>query len=98
MHPWVASGFNNLGVLYTKLGRPADAEKNFKKALGIATAVLPPSHPHLASYMTSYAQLLRRLGRKDEARRLEEAASRSREAYQRENMVGYTVDVEGMRK
>jgi tetratricopeptide (TPR) repeat protein len=98
MHPWVASGFNNLGVLYSKLGRAADAEKNFKKALNIASTILPASHPHLASYMTSYAQLLRRLGRKDEAKRLEESAARSREAYRRENLVGYTIDVQGIKQ
>ncbi|MBZ5601981.1 MAG: tetratricopeptide repeat protein [Acidobacteriia bacterium] len=98
MHPWVAAGFHNLGVLFMQLGRTQEAEKRLSKALDIAAAVLPMNHPNLTAYMTSYAHLLRETGRKGEAKRLEASAARSREAYRRENFLGYTVDAREIRQ
>jgi tetratricopeptide (TPR) repeat protein len=91
-HPWVAAGMNNLGVVYAALGRSSEAEARFKRALEIAASVLPANHPNLASYRMSYAKLLRGLGRRDEAKRLEDSAMQARASFQRDNLIGYTVD------
>jgi tetratricopeptide (TPR) repeat protein len=91
-HPWVASGLNNLGIVYTALGRLALAETHFQRAIRIAADTLPPEHPNLAKYCASYAHLLRQLGRKGEARELEERARIAREKHAKLNLLGFTVD------
>ncbi|HLH37848.1 MAG TPA: hypothetical protein VKX39_01770 [Bryobacteraceae bacterium] len=63
----------------------------------IGSAELPPNHPDLALFKISDAQLLRRLGRKDQARKLEESAREVQEANRRENLPGYTVDAQRLR-
>ena len=98
MHPWVAAVLNNLGVLYAALHRVEDAEKNFKEAIRIGDAALPANHPDLASFKLSYAHLLRTSGRKEQARKLEESARAARDANQRENLLGYTVDAQRLRR
>jgi tetratricopeptide (TPR) repeat protein len=91
-HPLVAAGLQNLGVVYTNLGRFDEAEASLTRALRIARATLPPDHPNLTAYMNSYAYLLRRLDRKKEARELEQTARVARERYMRQNLLGNTVD------
>jgi tetratricopeptide (TPR) repeat protein len=83
---------DNLGVLYTTLGRTQQAEDCFQRAIRIASVSLPPDHPSLAAYMSSYAVLLRKMDRKDEALRLEKSAKLARERYERNNLIGYTSD------
>lgn len=91
-HPMVAAALNNLGVLYTALNRYEEAEPRLSRAIAIATEVLPPDHPNLASYRNSYAFLLRRLDRKKEAKQLEAAARQSLRRFDRDNALGFTVD------
>ena len=90
--PSLASGLVNLGLFYTDTGKLAPAEKCFERAMQIASQSLPPDHPNLAAYKTDYALLLRKLGRRDDARKLEESAKLSRQNYARRNLLGYTVD------
>ena len=91
-HPWLAAGFNNAAVVDEALGHFDQAETHFKRAIEIASAELPADHPDLTSYRASYAHLLRRIGRKEEARKLEASVNRARQKHARENMDGYTVD------
>jgi hypothetical protein len=44
-HPELAHTLNNLGVVYERLNRPADAERCYRRARAIAAAALPPDHP-----------------------------------------------------
>lgn len=95
-HPWLAAGFNNLAIVYSGLGQLDQAETDFRRAIEIAAAELPADHPDLATYRLSYAQLLRKLGRKGEARQLEQEARTARREHDKENMLGYTVDARGL--
>ncbi len=91
-HPRVASARHNLGVLYARLGRLKEAESRLSRAVEIAARVLPPDHPDLAGYRLNYAYVLRKLDRKKEARDLEAAARASRQRFDHDNALGFTVD------
>ncbi len=91
-HPLIAASLNNLGMLYASLGRFEDAEPYLLRAVEVGRAALPPDHPQLASYMNDYAFVLRKLNRKREAGRIQDAARAAYKRYQRENALGFTVD------
>ena len=44
----LANTLNNLGVVYERLERPADAERCYRRAHAVACAVLPADHPSVA--------------------------------------------------
>jgi tetratricopeptide (TPR) repeat protein len=92
-HARAASALNNLGVLYVHLDRIHDAEPRLARAVSVAEHTLPPDHPDLAAYRQNYAQVLRKLDRKKEAQKLEAAARASRQRFNRDNALGFTVDV-----
>ena len=62
--------FESLGLLYRRAGRPADAERVLRDALGLH----PPDHHGHARVQAELASLLAQDGRTDEARSLLEAA------------------------
>jgi hypothetical protein len=49
LHPDLANTLNNLGVVCEITEKPADAEHCFQRAYEIATAVLEPDHPFVAT-------------------------------------------------
>ena len=53
MHPDLANTLNNLGVVYEPLERPADAERCYRRAFAIASAVLDPNHPFVTLSATN---------------------------------------------
>ena len=53
MHPDLANTLNNLGVIYERLERPVDAERSYRRAFAIASAVLDPHHPFLTLSATN---------------------------------------------
>ena len=66
---------SNLGRLYTKQSRYADAEPLFKRALAILENDQGPRDPSVAIVLASHAQLLRATGRAAEAAQLESRAA-----------------------
>ncbi len=92
-HSRLASALNNLGVLYARLGRLNDAQPRCARAVAVAVQSLPADHPDLAAYRMNYAYVLRKLDRKKEAQKLEAAARTSRDRFNRDNALGFTVDV-----
>ena len=48
IHPDLANTLNNLGVVYERLDRPADAERCYRRAHAIASIALEPDHPFVA--------------------------------------------------
>jgi tetratricopeptide (TPR) repeat protein len=66
----------NLGLLEHRARREAEAAGHLREAIGELEAVLGKAHPDLAQALDSYAEVLRRAGRKPEAR---EASERARE-------------------
>ncbi|MGH8588739.1 MAG: tetratricopeptide repeat protein [Gammaproteobacteria bacterium] len=78
-HPDVAASFNNLAGLYGAQGQYAKAGPLYHRALRILEATLPSDHPHLAQTIESYAALLGRLSRDDEAKAWQAKADAARE-------------------
>jgi hypothetical protein len=44
-HPDLANTLNNLGVVCERIEQPVEAERCYRRAYAIASAVLPPEHP-----------------------------------------------------
>ena len=70
----------NLAGLYRTLGRYADAEAVYERALAVAKASLGPNDPILAMVLENYALLLRSTGRTTAADELEVRAKAIRAA------------------
>ncbi len=70
----MAQSLNNLAVLYTDMGRYAEAEPLHQRSLAIREKALGPEHPEVATSLENYAALLRQTARADEAERLEARA------------------------
>ncbi len=66
---------HNLGSSYVELGRYKDAEKYFKESIAVLTSVGREVEPwRVNTAKKSYADLLRRTGRTEEAKKLEAPA------------------------
>jgi CHAT domain-containing protein/Tfp pilus assembly protein PilF len=61
-HPHVATGLNNLALLYVSLGDYGQAEPLYKRALAIKEKSLGPHDPRVATSLNNLAELYRRLG------------------------------------
>ena len=70
----------NLAGLYRTLGRYADAEPVYERALAVTEASLGPDDPTLAMVLENYALLLRTTGRTAAADELEVRAKAIRAA------------------
>jgi len=66
-HPDVALSASNLGQLYVAQGQPAKAEPFYRQALSIRQKALGLSHPEVAKTLEELANVLRKLGRSQEA-------------------------------
>ena len=82
---------NNLGQLYFKLHRYADAESLYRRALEIRERSLGPNHPDLIETLNAYAVLLKKTKRKQEAEVIMFRAEKI--ATQTDRTTGRTVDV-----
>jgi tetratricopeptide (TPR) repeat protein len=63
----VATGFNDLALLYQREGQYIEAEPLLKRALEIRERTLGPEHADVAATLEDYAMLLRETGRAAEA-------------------------------
>lgn len=70
----VASSWFELGELYRRQEKYAEAEPLLKRALDMRQKIMRPDHLDLALTMERYAATLRMLGKQDEALKLEEQA------------------------
>ncbi len=70
----LATSLNSLATVYQAQGRYAEAEPLYKRSLAIWEKALGPEHPHVATALESYAALLRKTGRGDEAAKMEARA------------------------
>lgn len=69
-HNDVGSMAYNVAMVYHVLNQFPQAEKNYKRALAIKTGTLGAKHPDVVKVLSSFADLLVKLGRDDEARQL----------------------------
>jgi tetratricopeptide (TPR) repeat protein len=79
----------NLAYLYQAMRRYPEAERHLRHALAIIELRCGPASPRTVSLLTTYAEVLRKLGRKSEARAAE---SRARSAGV-SAFTGHSVDV-----
>jgi tetratricopeptide (TPR) repeat protein len=71
-HPDVADCRRELGDVMQARGENAEAEAEYRKALFIWAKAGLPDHPRAADVLVGYAKLVRRFGRADEAREMED--------------------------
>ena len=83
-HFRVATGLNNLALLYKSQGRYFEAEPFYKRSLGIYEKAIGPEHPNVAKSLENYAALLERTNREVEAATMEARAYAIRAKYARE--------------
>jgi hypothetical protein len=63
LHPELAHTLNNLGVACEAAEKPEDAERCYRRAYAIATAVLEPDHPFVATSRKNLSDFYRVRGR-----------------------------------
>jgi tetratricopeptide (TPR) repeat protein len=80
-HPRTAITLFSMGVLYTLQERYEQAELLFQHSLTIRENVFGSEHPNVATCLESYADLLRKMGRTEEAVKMEQRARRIREKW-----------------
>ena len=73
-HPDYAASLNNLAGLYYKMGRHAEAEPLYQRALEITRTALGEGHPDYAASLNNLAALYRAMGRPGEAEPLYQRA------------------------
>lgn len=66
-HPKVGFSLNNLAALLA-VDRPADAVPLYRRAMRIFTRTLGATHPNVGICLENYAAVLRKIGRRKEAR------------------------------
>lgn len=74
-HATVASALHNLGTIHHVIHQYEHAEKAYKKALDIKMRSLGPDNEETVRLTKSYAELLAKTGRAEEAKRLNPALS-----------------------
>ena len=85
--PRLATGLNNLGLLYKAQGKYGEAEPLYKRSLAITEKALGPDHPNVATNLENYALLLRKTQRNAEAVEMEAHAKAIRDKHASENPV-----------
>jgi tetratricopeptide (TPR) repeat protein len=95
-HPSLVVPLGNLGTNYTSLGRFDDACNAYQRALDVCTKTLGED-PTYALLLRNYAVVLRKLGRKHEAKKMETESQRIQRAVDRRNGVGSTISLTALR-
>jgi tetratricopeptide (TPR) repeat protein len=85
LDPHLAMSLNDLGEVYRRQLRYAEAEALHKRALAIREKTLGPDHPDVARSLENYAALLRETGRGAEANEMEAHAKAVRARHAEEN-------------
>ena len=88
----------NLALLEFRAGHPEAAEQNFRRAVQISAAILPPVNPVLPSVYRMLAAYLKETGHKREAKKYVQRGDQVRTAIARESSLGQTVDYQSFRQ
>jgi tetratricopeptide (TPR) repeat protein len=75
-HLEVAINLHNLAVLHSAKRRFAEAEPLYKKSLQLRERLQGEEHPELVTLLNNYALCLKRMDRPDEAKAMEERATK----------------------
>jgi tetratricopeptide (TPR) repeat protein len=96
-HPSLVAPFNNLATTYLKADRFAEAGLYYQRAIIICRKTLGEDHLDYAVLLENYAVVLRKLGRKREAKRADAEGQQIERAADRHNGVGLTIGVTALR-
>ena len=88
----------NLGNAFAELRRYAEADRALARARAIVERTLGPQDPVLALALRSHAPVLRKLGRKSEAKQADRIAKAILQARPPKPMRAHTVDVTELAK
>lgn len=91
-HPIYAQGLSNLAYVYGVLGRTADSDRLWNRALGIVESSAGKQHVSYGILLAGYAECLKKSGRKREAKLLQRQAKSVLASQAPENPAKYTVD------
>jgi tetratricopeptide (TPR) repeat protein len=96
-HPLLVSPLSNLGESYLKMGTLTEASAAYRRAADICDASVMIEDLPCGINLAGYAEVLRKQGRKREAKALETRSRRMQEDSRRRNGVGLTVDASALR-
>ena len=88
---------NDLAAAYVRTGRFDDAAVTYQRAMGICSKTLGEEHIEYAVLLKNYALVLRKVGRKREAKKADSNGQQIERVANRRNGVGATVSVTGLR-
>lgn len=91
-HPIYAQGLSNLAYVYGVLGRRAESDRLWNRALGIVETRAGKQHVSYGILLAGYAECLKKSGRKREAKDVQRQANRVLATQTPENPAKYTVD------
>jgi tetratricopeptide (TPR) repeat protein len=96
-HPSLVVPLNDLGNDYARMGRFEDAAIAYQRALDICRKTPSEDRIEYAVLLQNYAFVLRKLGRRREAKKLETQGQTIERAANRRNGVGATISVTALR-
>jgi tetratricopeptide (TPR) repeat protein len=96
-HPSLVVPFNNLASTYFKEDHFSEASLTYQRAIDICRKTLGEDHLDCAVLLENYAVVLRKLGRKREARKADAAGQHIERAADRRSGVGLTIGVTALR-
>ena len=96
-HPSLVAPLNNLATTYLTMARFDDAERTFQRAINLCKKTLGEDHVDYAVILENYAVVLRKVGRKREAKKFKVQGDQIERASNRRNGVGSTTSVTALR-
>ena len=96
-YPSLVAALNGLAAAYVRVGRFDDADVTYQRAIDICRNTVSADPIEYAVLLKNYALVLRKLGRKREAKRLETQGQLIERATVRHNGIGSTIDVTTLR-
>jgi tetratricopeptide (TPR) repeat protein len=97
VHPSLVAPLNGLAAAYVRVGRFDDADVTYQRAIDICRKTVGADPIEYAVLLKNYALVLRKLGRKREAKRMETQGQLIQRAVNRHNGIGSTIDVTTLR-
>jgi tetratricopeptide (TPR) repeat protein len=91
-HPAVVPALNNLAMNYFQMGHRDDSDKTFQQAATLCGRALG-NHPTCGEVYENYAVALRKMGRKQEAKKWKAQSEQIMAAFRRSNGIGSTISV-----
>jgi tetratricopeptide (TPR) repeat protein len=95
--PDLINTMSALGFLYCMTGQPKEAEFYARQAVAKAEAIYGPDHARLGWHLANYADVMKRIGHKNEAKAAQQRATAILARNQQANPVRHTVNVNALR-